>query len=194
MEKTVTLKDGTDVVIRPMLREDFERSFAFFQTLPPDDRTFLRTDVTRRDRVERRTNDISSGIKKGIIALSGDDIVADGVLELEGHVWKEHVGEIRLFVARSHQRKGLGLLMARELYGIAASVRVDEIVVKMMRPQTAARRIFRHLGFHEEIVLPDYVKDLTGTKQDLIVMRCALEELWKEMENYLADSDWQRAR
>jgi L-amino acid N-acyltransferase YncA len=194
MKKTMTLKDGTDVVIRPMMQEDFDRSFAFFQALPPEDRVFLRTDVTRRDRVERRTNDICAGIKKGLVAISGREIVADGVLELEGHEWKEHVGEIRLFVARSHQRKGLGLLMARELYGLAASEKVEEIVVKMMRPQKAARHIFRRLGFREGIVLPDYVKDLTGTRQDLIVMRCELEELWREMEHYLADSDWQRAR
>jgi hypothetical protein len=84
--------------------------------------------------------------------------------------------------------------MARELYSLAASERVEEIIVRMMKPQAAAQSIFRRLGFREEFVLPEYVKDTGGAKQDLIVMRCNLEALWKELEDYLAMSDWRRAR
>jgi L-amino acid N-acyltransferase YncA len=84
--------------------------------------------------------------------------------------------------------------MARELYGLAASARVEEIIVKMMRPQKAARSIFRKLGFREEVLLPDYVRDLNGKKQDMILMRCDLEALWQEMEDFLASGDWQRTR
>ncbi len=64
----------------------------------------------------------------------------------------------------------------------------------MMRPQKAARSIFRKLGFRQEVVLPDYVKDLGGTKQDLILMRCDLEALWREMEDFVASGDWQRTQ
>ena len=59
--------------------------------------------------------------------------LADGTLELEGHEWKEHVGELRLIVARSYQRKGLGMVMARELYGLAVNEELEEIMVRMMR-------------------------------------------------------------
>lgn len=64
----------------------------------------------------------------------------------------------------------------------------------MMRPQKAARSIFRELGFRQEVVLPDYVRDLSGTKQDMILMRCDLEGLWREMEDFIASSDWQRTQ
>ena len=56
------------------------------------------------------------------------------------------------------------------------------------------RSIFRKLGFHEETLLADYVKDMKGTKHDLILMRCDLEGLWRELEDYIATSDWQRVR
>jgi ribosomal protein S18 acetylase RimI-like enzyme len=108
------------------------------------------------------------------------------VPELEGQGWKEHVGELRLFVSPAYQRKGLGMLMARELYALAAAAKVEEIVVKMMRPQVSARKIFQRLGFHEEILIPDYVKDRNGDVQDFILMRCDLESLWRELEDYLA--------
>ena len=89
---------------------------------------------------------------------------------------------------------GLGMLMARELYHLAASEKLEELVVKMMRPQVGARKIFRRLGFREETMLPEYVTDLHGKKQDLIVMRCDLEGLWQELEHYFEQGDWQRAR
>ncbi len=194
MNKVVHLKDGTEVLIRPLTREDLDSSYAFFQGLPEEDRKYLRVDVDRRDVVERRIRDIDAGKVKRLVALVNDQIVADGALELAGHDWTCHVGELRLIVARPFQRKGLGMLMARELYALAASEKVEQLLVSMARPQVAARSIFRRLGFREEIVLPDHVKDRSGKSQDLILMRCDLEAMWRELETFFADSDWQRAR
>jgi L-amino acid N-acyltransferase YncA len=194
MEKTVHLKDGAEVVIRPLTAEDLDRSSAFFQGLPAEDREYLRVDVTRPDVVERRIREVAGGKVKRLVAVVNDEIVADGALELGGHDWTCHVGELRLIVARDFQRKGLGMLMARELYALAASEKVEQVIVSMMRPQTAARNIFRKLGFREEITLRDHVKDRSGRTQDLIIMRCDLEALWRELETGFADSDWQRTR
>jgi ribosomal protein S18 acetylase RimI-like enzyme len=127
-------------------------------------------------------------------AFDGDRIIADGSLELEPHGWKKHRGELRLVVSREFQRKGLGMHMARELYLMAASAKLEEIVVKMMRPQKAAQNIFHKLGFKEEITLPHYVKDLKGRRQDLIIMRCDLKALWKKLEDYFTETDWARTK
>lgn len=194
MEKNVKLKDGTELIIRPLRKDDLDRSRAFFQALPPEDRLYLRRDVTQREVVRQRLRAMKLNQVKGLVAVHGDEIVADGMLELEGREWKEHIGELRLIVARHFQRKGLGTLMARELYFLAASEKVEEIVVKMMRPQIAARSIFKRLGFREDATFREYVKDRGGTRQDLIIMRCDLKALWREMEDYLTETDWQRRR
>jgi len=194
MENTVKLKDGTEAVIRPLREDDVDRSYAFFQALPEKDRQFLRMDVSSLDFVKRRIRKAKASDNERIVAVQDDKIVADGLLELEGSGWKEQMGELRLIVSRSHRRKGLGLLMARELYELANKHRIEEIVVKMMRPQVEARSIFQRLGFKEMIMIPDYVRDLHGKRQDLIVMRCNLDALWKEMEDHLYLSDWRRAR
>jgi L-amino acid N-acyltransferase YncA len=193
-EKRVKLKDGGEALIRPMRTDDLDRSYAFFQTLPEHDRVFLRVDVTKRKQVERRIRLMKSGNVKRIVAVVDDRIVADGALELAGYEWKEHVGEVRLIVARDYQRKGLGMLMARELYRLAHAEKLEEIVVRMMRPQYAAHNIFRRLGFRDQTLLPEYVTDRTGKRQDLILMRCDLKALWQELEDYFDDWDWQRAR
>jgi len=194
MSRKVRLRDGTLVVIRSMTRNDVDRSFAFFESLSPEDKAYLRRDVYERKVVEERIRAMRSGNVKRVVALVDDRIVADAALEFESLAWKKHVAEVRLIVASGYQRKGLGMLMARELYSIATEANVEEIAVRMMRPQIAARSIFRKLGFHEETVLPDYVKDLGGHKQDMILMRCDLKALWSELEDFISTWDWQRTR
>jgi L-amino acid N-acyltransferase YncA len=194
VHKNLELKDGSKVVIREMTAEDLERSLVFFESLSAADRAYLRRDVTKREVVERRIAECDSGVAERLVAIVDGGIVADGALELSGEDWKQHVGELRLIVAGPHRRQGLGALMARELYRLAIGAKVEELVVKMMRPQTAAQSIFKRLGFREEAVLPDYVKDLEGKRHDLIVMRCDIDALWREMEDFLSTGDWQRAR
>jgi L-amino acid N-acyltransferase YncA len=194
MNNLVKLKDGTEVLIRPMKANDLDRSVAFFKSLPEEDRAYLRADTSKQEVVERRIRMMKAGGVRRLVAILDDNIVADGALELQGPGWKEHVGELRLIVARPYQRNGLGMLMARELYQLAAAEKVKEIVVEMMRPQVAAQSIFRKLGFREGGVLPDHVRDLRGKRHDLVVMRCDLEALWQELEDHLAGMDWQRTR
>jgi L-amino acid N-acyltransferase YncA len=194
MKTVVKLKDGTEVLIRPLKLSDLDRSFAFFKALPEKDRAYLRVDVSKRLVVEQRLRKAKKKGIKRLVALHGDKIVADGSLELQSDAWKEHVGELRLIVARPYQRKGLGMLLARELYALANKHKLEEIVVRMMRPQRGARRIFRRLGFQEMTILPDYVKDIHGKKQDLIVMRSDVAALWREWKDHIEVSDWRRMR
>ena len=44
MAKQITLKDGTEVLIRELGTDDLDRSLAFFKALPPEDRIYLRND------------------------------------------------------------------------------------------------------------------------------------------------------
>jgi L-amino acid N-acyltransferase YncA len=187
--KQLVLKDGTKIIVRAMKYDDIELSLDFFESLKEKERRFLRMDVTRKENVKKRIEQIKSGQVRRIVATCKDKIIADGALELSHHGWEEHIGEIRIIVADNFQKKGLGMIIARELYHLAASEKLEEIVVRMMRTQIGAKKIFRKLGFHEEIILPDHVKDLKGKSHDLIIMRCNLKELWKEMETFFQISD-----
>jgi L-amino acid N-acyltransferase YncA len=194
MEKKARLKDGSPIVIRELKQNDLDRSFAFFSALPKEDRAYLRVDVTKRDVVARRIKLVDSGAVFRLVALSEDDIVADGALELGAQEWNKHIAEIRLIVAHTHQRKGLGMLIARELFLLASKKKIEEIIVEFMGPQVGARKIFERLGFHEDAVLRNYVRDIDRNKQDLILMRCDLESIWQKLDDFIAGSDWQRTR
>lgn len=194
MEKKAKLKDGSEVVIRELTKDDLDRSVAFFRALPKEDRVYLRVDVTKRENVERRIRAIDSGAVTRLVAVVDDQIVADGALELETDEWEEHMAELRLIVAHDYQRNGLGLIMAREIFALAASKNVEEIVARFMAPQKRARSVLEKLGFHQDTVLHDYVKDIDGKKRDLVLMRCDLKSLWQKLDDFMTDFDWQRTR
>lgn len=194
MEKKEVLKDGTKVLVRELHIRDLDRLMKFYSTLPPEDRKYLRIDVTNREIVEQRIKLTKTGNVFRLVALVNEDIIADGALELSGEEWRKHQGELRVIVARPFQHKGLGMIIVRELYFLAVKKGVEQVVVKMMRPQVAAQKIFRKLGFREELLIPDYVRDQSGKKQDLIIMTCNIKELWSELEHFYSDSDWQRCR
>jgi RimJ/RimL family protein N-acetyltransferase len=191
-EKVVKLKNQRPVLIRDMLPGDTDRSFDFFASLPSKDRKYLRRDVTRRELVERRVKTMKDGRVRRLVAVADNEIVADGALEIEGHGWGDGVAEIRLVIAKPFQRVGLGMLMARELFLLAAEHRVERIVVRMLKPQEAAVNIFRKLGFRDEFTIPEHVRDRDGQWQDMIIMRCNLDDLWHDMEVLVEFSDFPR--
>jgi len=194
MEKIETLKDGTKITIKELKPENLDQLMQFYMELPLEDRKYLRFDVTDRKIIAKRLKRIESGDDIRIAAWLGDKIIASGVIELSGLAWSKHQGEIRVMIARPFQHRGLGMIMIRELFFIAVQNNLERITAMMMRPQVGAQHIFRKLGFREEMLLPDYLKDLEGTTQDMIIMTCNVKDLWKQLDHLFSESDWQRCR
>ena len=193
-KKKEILKEGTKVIIRDLHSDDLDKLMKFYRSLPADDRVYLKVDVTKRRVVEQRMKLIEQGTVFRIVAVHEDEIIGDGMFEISKEEWRKHQGEIRVIVARPYQRKGLGMLMFRELHSLALKKDIDKIVVKMMKPQKGALSICKKLGFHRETVIPNYVWDQADKPQDLIIMTCKPKVLWKELEHFYSDSDWRRCR
>jgi L-amino acid N-acyltransferase YncA len=189
MKRKLKLKDGSEVLIKSLTLSDLDKSFAFFKALPEKDRAYLRVDVTKRNIVKKRIASIKPEKIDRLVVIKDNEIIADGSLEYEQDTWKKHVAELRLIVARPYQKKGIGSLLAHELFSIAMSKKMEDIVAKFMKPQAGARKIMERLGFHQEAVLHNYVQDVKGVKHDLIIMRCDLNSLWEKLENYISDFD-----
>jgi RimJ/RimL family protein N-acetyltransferase len=189
MERRVLIKDGQELSIRQLSKDDFEASLAFFRELPPEDRVQLRADLTKPEVLKRRLRRVDGGKVKRLVALAGDRIVADAELEHSEGPEGRKAGELRVFVARSHQRRGLGHMMARELYTIASGDGLDELYVNVKADEEAALRIFQRLGFRPEDPLEEG-KPRSAKAPKTLRMRCGLAELWQELEHYLHDTDW----
>jgi L-amino acid N-acyltransferase YncA len=193
MKKEI-LKDGTEVTLKKLTLNDLDRLMQFYGELPQNDRKYFRVDVTKRDVVAQRIKQTRLGNFFRLVALHNDKIIADGNLELSVEEWRKDQGELRVIVSKAFQHKGLGTIMLRELYYLAAEKGVKKVIVRIMRPQKAARAICHKLGLHEETVMPDYVRDISGKKQDMIIMTGDMKEFWKELEHFYQVSDWRHHR
>lgn len=178
MERTIVLKDGRSIILRPMQDDDLERSLAFFRGLEASERRYLRRDVSQREVVTERIAETRSPLTERVVAVHDEAIVADGSFEHERYGWGEKSAQIRLIVAPGFRRVGLGMCLARQLFVIANQHDIVRINVRIQRPQKGPREIFHKLGFREEFIIPDHVRDLEGELQDLVVMRCDLSILY----------------
>ena len=119
-EKKENLKDGTEITIRSMTLKDLDPLMKFFKSLPQRDRRYFRVDVTDGDVMTHRIKLMKSGNFIRIVALQNNRIIATGILELSAEEWRKHQGELRTIVDPDMRHKGLGTVMLRELYHLAA--------------------------------------------------------------------------
>ncbi len=194
MQKKMTLKDGTEITIRELTLDDLENLMKFFTSLPLKDQQYLRIDVTNKEIVKTRISDALHKKDIRLAVLHNDQIIATGALELSHDDWRRNQGELRLIVAHDYQHKGIGLMLARELYYLAVENGVKKLVVKMMKKQKSARNLVKKLGFSHEVIIPDYVTDKSEKLQDLVIMTCDMKDFWKELEHIYQASDWMRCR
>ena len=186
--KTLALKDGEDVTIRPLARGDFERLLSFFQALPDEDRVFLRHDVHNPDVVRRFTEEQALDRVVPLVALDGDELVASGSLHIMPHDCMRHVGHVRLVTARSHRGKGLGGLLTRELVALAEERNLEKLQAHVIRDNEGAVRMFEKIGFKLEAVLTGMIKDRTWRSRDLAIMVNDVSNLTQIMESWIQES------
>jgi RimJ/RimL family protein N-acetyltransferase len=182
--KEIKVKDGSVVVLRPFEKKDKEALFAFFQTLPEADRLFLKDNVTDPATVERWAVELNYEKVYPLLAWHGDQVVADATVHKNLGGWMKHVGTIRIVVAANFQRKGLGAVLANELFLHALKSGLEKIVAEMMETQQGAKKVFEKLGFKQEAVLRGHVRDQIGIRHDLLILTKDLEEFWANIQTH----------
>jgi RimJ/RimL family protein N-acetyltransferase len=182
--KEVALRDGSKVMLRPVVKEDEEALYQFFKGMSKEDRLYLRDDVASREIIHGWMENIDYEKVLPILAFDGDKVVADATLHRNPHGWMRHVGEIRMSVAGSHRGKGLARIIAAEIFQQAVGLGLDKLVAEMLTIQNNAQRVFTRLGFQEEAILKNHGMDATGKKHDLIIMSNDVTTLWENWTEY----------
>jgi ribosomal protein S18 acetylase RimI-like enzyme len=168
--KKVRLQSGTSVTIRPMVKEDADKLYAFFSRVPREDRLFLRDDVSIRDVIDSWTQELDYRKVLPLVAEVGGNIVGDATLHRRTFGWTSHVGKVRLVIDKDYRGKGLATILIEELIDIAKKAGLEQLVAELMSNQTGALSAFKRLGFEKEAVFFNYVKDQMGEERNLVVM------------------------
>ncbi len=185
--KRANLRDGSQVLLRPVGFEDAEGLLLLYRSLPEEDRLVLRDDVSRTEWSERFLTKVALGDVLSIVAAEDGRLVAEASLYRQRHGWTAHVGELRVSVDRAHRGRGLGFVLARELVRLAMGLGLEKLVAQMVETQVAARRVFERLGFAPEAVLRGHVKDHHGIPRDLLLFANDTARIWQGVEDASAD-------
>jgi len=186
--KQVTLQGGQKVDLRPMVREDAQALLNFFQRLSPEDRKFLKHDVTNPAVVQEWAEKLDYERVVPMLATAGSRIVGNSTLHRRLFSWSPHVGEIRIVTDPEYRRQGLGRHLARELFLLAVRLGLEKVLAEMLEDQHAAIAVFEHLGFEKEAVFRNHVKDRQGKKHNLIVMSHDITVSWRKIEEEIESS------
>ena len=187
IHEAISLRDGTTVDIRALRPEDAPALLEFFRGLTREDRLYLRDDVTRPEFVQGFIARADFETMIPLVAEEGGKVVGNATLYRTLHGWTVHVAQMRVAVSKACQRKGLGSELAKHLVKIAMDLGVDKMVVQVVDNQKAARRAFEKLGFLQEAVLKDHVKDITGRKRDLVILSNDVSHIWESMASLASD-------
>jgi RimJ/RimL family protein N-acetyltransferase len=173
--KEGVLKDGTRVVLRPMVQEDREKLIDFFSRVSDQDRQFLRNNVRDPKVIDNWVNQIDYHKVFPLIAEVDDKIVGDATLHMRRTGWKRHLGNVRVVVANEFQGRGLGTLLINEFADLAGEFGLEKLISEIYFNSPAALKVFKNAGFGVKAVFEDLVKDLYGHNADMIVMVCDVE-------------------
>ena len=168
--KSEALKDGSQITIRPLRKEDEKILHEYFLRLPIEDRMCLRDDVTDPKVIENWILDLDYDVVLPLVALDLNHIVANGTLQFDPVGWTKHQGEIRITCDPDYIKKGLATILIENLMELAVDVGLEQLTAEIAPGLDEAYFLFEKLGFQEAAVLKDFIKDLEENYQDLVLM------------------------
>jgi len=169
-QKETNLKDGTKVLLRPMVAEDQDALYEFFKAISREEARYLRNDVRSRIVIEKWAQNLDYDKTLPILVLKDDVIIADATINRRKFGWKWHLGTVRIFVHKDYRNMGLGRLILQEISHIAYRLGIEKLVAEIPEVNESALITFKKEGFYLEACISNMVKDRENMPLDLVVM------------------------
>ena len=168
--KDIKIKDGSKVKLRPLKRTDEKAFHALFQTIPEQERMFIKHRVTEPEVIRDWCQNIDLGRNLPLLASRDGQIIGDVTLHQQLGGWKRHIGRVSVLIHPKFRGRGLAKSMVSEVIGIARQVGLEKVEAEFIGGQEAAIKVFALLGFTTLARLPDYVKDMQAVTHDYVLM------------------------
>jgi ribosomal protein S18 acetylase RimI-like enzyme len=168
--KELKLRDQTEVTLTPMVPSDWQLVGDFLSAIHPDDRLFLRHDISDPEIVERWCTELDYKHVFPLLAWVDGRVVADGTLNQDPGLWTAHLGRLRVLVHPEFRRRGLGELITDELIAVATAQGLNKAVVECASEQKDLIEFLGEKGFRQAARLEGFVKDRNGKDHAMIIM------------------------
>lgn len=150
------LRDGSVVVLRPLVPADEDRLVALFADIPYEELRNLHDNVSEVAVARGWCRHIYYDRVLPIVAEIDGRIVADATLHRRRVGPMRDVGRLRAYVRPEYRRRGLGAVLLTELRELAKALGLTQVVVELFEDQVALRKMFLRYGFREEGRMPLY--------------------------------------
>jgi acetyltransferase len=175
----VTLRDGTYVLLRPMVQDDEGRLKEFYSAVGDDDLRLFRHPVKEPRIVRDWSEHLDYAKVLPLLALVKERVVGNITLHFcDGP--KRHTAEVRLFLAKDFRRRGLGTKMLRTLVDLARKQGLAILMVEIVADDANAVKAFETLGFKPQATLQDGFMFPDGEAHDLVVLTMPLQQKMDE--------------
>ena len=170
LKKHGKLKDGTIVLLRPMIKTDRNSLGKFFNRLTPSVLQYVRNDVTDPKVLDKWFDQLNYDRVFPLLAFKNDEVVANASLHRVSYGWRKHLGTIRIVVDPEFHGKGLGTLMINELVDLALEFGLEKLMVEFPLRAQGALAMFKKAGFSPRGVIEGLMKGRHGENLDIVIM------------------------
>lgn len=170
LQKSGKLKDGSEVLLRPMVKGDRKAVGEFFGRLTPSVLQYVRNDVSDPKVLDEWFDQLNYERVFPLLAFKGDKVVANASLHRVAYGWRKHLGTIRIVVDPELHGKGLGTLMINELVDLAMEFGLEKLMVEFPLKAHGALAIFKKAGFSPRGVIEGLMKGRHGEDLDIVIM------------------------
>jgi len=170
LKKMGKLKNGTEVLLRPMVKADRKAVGDFFGRLTSSVLQYVRNDVTDPKVLDKWFDQLNYDRVFPLLAFKDNKVVANGTLHRVGYGWRKHLGTIRIVVEPAFHGKGLGTLMINELVDLSHEFGLEKLMVEFPLRAHGALAMFKKAGFSPRAVIEGLMKDRHGENLDIVIM------------------------
>jgi L-amino acid N-acyltransferase YncA len=170
----VVLKDGTSILLRPMVIEDKEGLEELFLPVSEEDMRYLQDNVRDPALVETWCKNLDYNRVLPLLAICRNRIVGEATLHFRKGP-KRHIAEVRIFLSKEFRRRGLGTKMLNTLIDLARRQGLRLLVAEVVADQSKVIKAFQNLGFSLYCTYDDYFMLPDGDTRDVTVLLLDLQ-------------------
>ncbi len=130
LKRIIKLEDGTEITIRPLVKEDEDKFIAFFQQFDDREVRYLADDIKDTEMVKRWIEELDYTKVLPLIALHNEKVVASVAMRFDQRKRRSHVAVLSILLDRKYKEKGIIVGMTSACDKIATAVGVEKLKIE----------------------------------------------------------------
>ena len=164
------LKEGTEVVIRPLSKRDATALQKFFYAVPEPERLFIERPITEKKFFADLCAKPDFNRNFTLVMWHGKKMIGWINLHQRQGGWRRHIGRITLLTHPNYRGRDVSRLLLEEIGTASRYLGLWKLEAELNGERAIAIRSLEVLGFRKLYCLPDYVIDMTRQTHDFLLM------------------------